>query len=534
METRLGFLLVGVLAAAGCVDNPVGSGGTDDDDDGTTTGGATSGTLTIDPSSSSSTSDGTSTGDPTLDPDTGSSSSGSSSSTGDIASTSSSSTGDESTTTGVQGAPEIEVTLNASDVESGQVVTAPNTTDVGAMGDTVTVEVSNTGDADLDLTDVTIEGAAVAHFQLDDAALAPTVAPGESTTFTVTFMPINGGAKQAQIVIDNNDADESPFEVGIRARTTPNVWRNITPKGGPSARYNMALSVLEPGTLLTFGGRDAAGGSLGDTWTYDIEANAWTEVAPATSPTARFSYGMDNAGDGLVVLTGGTLVPGDGGAAQSDTWHFSADDMDWVMSMNNGTPPARHQAAVAGFDGGLFSYGGIDPTPSIAAGLFLYDAGTQTWVELDVPNPGPRLAAAAAFDGDGVVTLSGGFDSNQEPGPLASAYDVVLATSVTTEHTAPALGAVYSHELVYVRDELAIAFGGRDEFEIPSSATFSYEPGTGNWTDLAPTVAPSARFNFGMTAVGENKMILFGGLVGDGKGPNAPSFEVWEYVGPQP
>lgn len=521
----------------GCADDPLGSGETDDDD-GTSTGLSTTGSTNPDPSTSTtsgSTSDSTSTGT-TIDPDTGtSSSSSSSSSSGDTSSSSSSSsTGDETTTTGVQEAPEIEVTFGAASVESGNTMTDPATPDVGAAGTLVAVEISNTGDADLDVTDVRMEGLAGAHFVLDTAALTDTVAPNESTTFTITFTPTNGGAKVAQLFIENNDPDEGMFEIGVRASTTPNVWRNITPKGGPTARYNMALSELEPGTLLTFGGRDAAGASLGDTWSYDIEANEWTEVAPVASPAARFSYGMDNAGEGLVVLTGGTLVSGDGGAAQSDTWHFNADDMDWVQSMNNGMAPARHQAAVAGFDGGIFSYGGIDDVQDTVGGLFIYDAGTETWVEVAVPEPGARLAAAAAFDDVGVVTLSGGFDGSQEPGPLGSAFDFALATSIITEHTAPALGEVYSHELVYLRGGFAVAFGGRDSNQFPLAGTFSYVPGTGTWTDLAPAVAPSPRFNFGMTAVGENKMILFGGLLGDGKGPNAPAFEVWEYVGPLP
>ncbi len=426
------------------------------------------------------------------------------------------------------------MTLNASGIESGETVTAPNTTDVGAAGDSVTVEVSNAGDGDLELSGVSLGGDAVAHFELDDAGLAPTLGPGESTSFTVTFTPLNGGEKQAQVVIDNNDADEATFEIGVRARTTPNAWRNITPKGGPSARYNMALSVLEAGTLLTFGGRGGDGSVLGDTWTYDIEANEWTELAPTTSPTARFSYGMDNAGDGLVVLNGGTLVPGDGGAAQSDTWHFSAAEMNWVSSMNNGIPPQRHQAAVAGFDGGIFSYGGVDATPEIAGGLFLYDVGTQTWVEFDGLEPGARLAAAAAFDGDGVVTLSGGYLGSADPSVLSSAYEFALGSSTITEHAAPALGPVYSHELVYIRSNLAVAFGGRDVNEVPTAGTFSYDSDTGVWLDLAPPAAPSPRFNFGMAAVGGNKMILFGGLSGDGKGPNEASLEVWEYVGPLP
>lgn len=530
MGSRYRYLLACAVLLTGCPDSPVGSGGDTDDDDGTSTGDPTTGSPTGNPTTGETTtgetttgeSSSSTTGDPTVDPDTGSSGEGSSS-TGD---------GESSSSTGTPGSAEIEVTVNETAVETTDSFAAENTTAVGDTGDVFTFEVTNTGTGDLELGDIAVLGAGAAHFTLDDAGIDATVASGDSTSFTLTFAPTNGGWKTARVVIPSNDADEDPFEVDIRASTTENLWRNITPKDGPSPRYNIALAVLEPGTLLTFGGRAQGGATLGDTWTYDIESGTWTELTTDNSPAGRFSYGMDNAGEGLVVLAGGTSVPGKGGIALNDTWHFDAGAMDWAMSANNGTPPTRHQAAVAGFDGGIFAYGGIDETPTAAGGLFVYDAGTETWVSIDVTDPGAILAGAAAFDGDGVVTLSGGFMFGGD-GATDAAFDFVLADSTITEHSAPAVGEIYSHELVYLRPGYALAFGGRDPEQIPVNGSWSYEPDSGDWTNLAPSVSPSPRFNFGMTAVGENKAIMFGGFVGSGKA-GAPSVEVWEYVGTLP
>ncbi len=521
-------LLACAFFLAGCPDSPIGSGGDTDDDDGTSSGDPTTGSptgspTTNDPTTGASTS--STTDDPTVDPDTGSS--GSSSGEG----SSSTGGGESSSSTGSPQSAEIEVTVNETAVETTDSFAAENTTAVGDTGDVFTFEVTNTGAGDLELGEIAVLGAGAAHFTLDDAGIDATVASGDSTSFSLTFAPTNGGWKTARVVIPSNDADEDPFEVDIRASTTPNLWRNITPKGGPSARYNMALAVLEPGTLLTFGGRGIGGETLGDTWIYDIEVGAWMDVTTENSPAGRFSYGMDNAGEGLVVLAGGTSVPGEGGIALSDTWHFDGGAMDWVMSANNGTPPTRHQAAVAGFDGGIIAYGGLDDTPAPAGGLFVYDVGTETWVTIDVTDPGELLAGAAAFDGEGVVTLSGGY--NFDDGTQGAAFDFVLADSTITEHTAPAIGEIYSHELVYLRPGYAMAFGGRDVQEVPVNGTWSYEPASGDWVDLSPAVSPSARFNFGMTAVGENKAIMFGGFAGDGQA-GAPTVEVWEYVGSLP
>ena len=77
--------------------------------------------------------------------------------------------------------------------------------------------------------------------------------------------------------------------------------------------------------------------------------------------------------------------------------------------------------------------------------------------------------------------------SNPSPhttGVLDSAYDIDIDAGTVDVHVAPALGPVYSHELVYLRPGFAVAFGGRGVGEVPRADTFSYEPASGDWTDL--------------------------------------------------
>ena len=50
-------------------------------------------------------------------------------------------------------------------------------------------------------------------FTLDTTGTATTLAPGATTTFTVTFAPSSAGAKTAALLIASNDADENPFSI---------------------------------------------------------------------------------------------------------------------------------------------------------------------------------------------------------------------------------------------------------------------------------------------------------------------------------
>ena len=66
------------------------------------------------------------------------------------------------------------------------------------------------------------------------------------------------------------------------------AWVQIQPKTSPSARWQHAMS-YDPitGKTLLFGGRPTAANTyLADTWQYD--GTNWTQLSPATSPPGRY------------------------------------------------------------------------------------------------------------------------------------------------------------------------------------------------------------------------------------------------------
>jgi hypothetical protein len=94
------------------------------------------------------------------------------------------------------------------------------------------------------------------------------------------------------------------------------TWTRLVAPGGPSFRTGFGLAAdLGRGDVVLFGGRDAGGTALGDTWLWD--GSSWSMVALATSPSPRWGHGMAYwlPGD-AVVLRGGSVA----GALDSWSW----------------------------------------------------------------------------------------------------------------------------------------------------------------------------------------------------------------------
>ena len=62
----------------------------------------------------------------------------------------------------------------------------------------------------------------------------------------------------------------------------------------------------QSGRIILFGGVSGAGGYIGDTWAYDLEANVWTSLSPSSGPTPRQNHVMayDTQSDRIVLFGG--------------------------------------------------------------------------------------------------------------------------------------------------------------------------------------------------------------------------------------
>jgi Galactose oxidase, central domain len=111
------------------------------------------------------------------------------------------------------------------------------------------------------------------------------------------------------------------------------TWHEIFPSVSPAARSYAGMAYdAKDGYIVLFGGMDANGAALGDTWTFN--GGVWTQVHPGTSPAARYGAMMAyDVADGYVVLFGGT----NRASYFSDSWTFQGGI--WSQ-LSRGTNPA--------------------------------------------------------------------------------------------------------------------------------------------------------------------------------------------------
>ena len=103
---------------------------------------------------------------------------------------------------------------------AGTALTSGNSTPVDFLGSPVgtgvdkSFTIKNSGQADLTVGTLTIDGLNNADFKVTSPAAA-TVAAGDTVTFTVTFNPSASGRRTATLHIPSNDTANSPFNVNL-------------------------------------------------------------------------------------------------------------------------------------------------------------------------------------------------------------------------------------------------------------------------------------------------------------------------------
>ncbi len=112
------------------------------------------------------------------------------------------------------GQPEIAVQQPlGTDLSDGAATSAFGLVTVGNSSAAKTYTISNQGV--VSLTGITVTRSGSNDFVLNTTGTANTLAPGASTTFSVTFTPSPVGAKACTIQIASNDENENPFDISL-------------------------------------------------------------------------------------------------------------------------------------------------------------------------------------------------------------------------------------------------------------------------------------------------------------------------------
>lgn len=201
--------------------------------------------------------------------------------------------------------PDIIITQDGDDIVNGGEYDFGNF-DAGNNVD-VTFTIENLGEHELQLTGsplVDITGTDASIFSVTYQPAITSITTGNSTNFTVRFSPDNGGDKQAQVDIANDDPDENPYSfsiIGFGVVANPPVVSGISPTfdmtptwtwtsgGGGSGTYRYKLDDSD----LTSGATETTNTSytpssplsLGNHILYVQESNDYPEWSSSGSYT---------------------------------------------------------------------------------------------------------------------------------------------------------------------------------------------------------------------------------------------------------
>jgi hypothetical protein len=154
-------------------------------------------------------------------------------------------------------------------------------------------------------------------------------------------------------------------------------WVQRLPTNAPSPRAGAGMAFdAANGNVVLFGGNDANGVDLNDTWIWD--GQNWTQVFPPTSPPARSfettSMVYSPAGNYVVMFGGLTQsLPGPVYTALNDTWTW--DGTTWTQHAGPGPSPRRAPLARDGGDNVLL-FGGDNVTTQFGD-TWIWNAGAN-------------------------------------------------------------------------------------------------------------------------------------------------------------
>jgi len=281
-------------------------------------------------------------------------------------------------------------------------------------------------------------------------------------------------------------------------------WTQLSPATAPTARIfpGMAYSWANSSILL-FGGNDLTN-ALNDTWLWN--GTNWSVLTPATVPTDRDSQAMayDVSRDRTVMFGGWDTL----GNHLNDTWEWNGTD--WV-NVTPAVSPAARVNPVMVYDltrGVCVLFGGYDWNTGVSYDDTWEWNGT-TWTQITTPTiPTARDSHAMAFDlSRNRTVMFGGWDVNGTPLGDTWEYNGTDWSMITTA-TSP-LPRYYTSMVYDVATNRVVLHSGYDG-AVTFGDTFEYD-GV-NWVQIAGPQPTVARDSMAMAYdVTNSQTVLFGG-----------------------
>ncbi|MHC4891273.1 MAG: Kelch repeat-containing protein, partial [Planctomycetota bacterium] len=118
------------------------------------------------------------------------------------------------------------------------------------------------------------------------------------------------------------------------------AWNDISPSPEPVDRYGNAMAYdRHRNRAILYGGYGSAGYPT-DTWEYDFATSTWSQLSPATNPGQRAYHRMEySPALDKIILFGGFVPPF---STSDQTWEFDCKTNEWTQLSPATKPSARY------------------------------------------------------------------------------------------------------------------------------------------------------------------------------------------------
>jgi hypothetical protein len=307
----------------------------------------------------------------------------------------------------------------------------------------------------------------------------------------------------------------------------------------------------ESDLVVIFGGWNNTDDPWNSTWTYDYNTDSYAVLSPSVAPPGRAEPGMtyDSVRDQIILFGGEDelFTP----QQYNDTWTFDVDTNTWTEVFPTIAPSARrgHYLAFDSESDRVIMFGGIiGLNGPVINDTWAYNPGTNIWTEMSPATaPEARFSSRMVYDSESDrMILFGGLDEGTTYFDDTWAYDF---NSDTWENipTTTQPSQRCENSLTYDSESDKVVLFGGAKFTATYEDTWLFDYNTMNWTNMAPSLAPSKRLRHGSaydwesdrviiysgTQNGNGGIIFVGDYVHDGK---TWAYDVntntWEHIAP--
>jgi N-acetylneuraminic acid mutarotase len=205
-------------------------------------------------------------------------------------------------------------------------------------------------------------------------------------------------------------------------KATSNILN--VPAHVPKTRIYHTMASLGNGSVLLYGGRNSIKPFIyfHDTWVFTSyqSTRKWELVENSNSPKARIQHAMSSLEKGVVLMFGGVTLYDQ---FLEDTWLFYESTREWMLVDNKVTaksPSGRIFHAMSSLigEGKTLLFGGIDKLLNFLDDTWIFDQRKKEWIKIicnilptDSP-PGRALHSMASLGQSKVVMFGGEVDTD--------------------------------------------------------------------------------------------------------------------------